>query len=110
MRYGASGASLLKGELAFLASRPGPEEEGREASVTCDVGGRVVDEQRDREGNEQGVEHGESRSAQREPDERTKAHCEEERRVPGGCDRRLRQVEPVAEIADDGAGTAADGL
>src|SRR6185295_4110752 len=43
-------------------------------------------------------------------DERTKAHCEEERRVPGGCDRRLRQVEPVAEIADDGAGTAADGL
>src|SRR6476661_3330595 len=104
------GASLLKPSAALFASRQQPETERGEASVAGHVGGRVVDEERDREGHEAGVEQCGARPLEREYHERDDPECEQQGVVPGRGDRRSREMQAVAEVAEDGARPAAHSL
>src|SRR4051812_3069288 len=104
------GASLLKPSTGPFASRQQPEAERREAAVARHVGGRVVDEERDGEGHEVGVEQRGARPLEREDDEADDPEREQQRVVPGRGDRRSREVQAVAEVAEHRAGPAADRL
>src|SRR3954467_4870179 len=86
------GASLLKPSAALLPSRQQPQAERGEASVAGHVGRRVVDDERDGEGHEAGVEQRGARTLQREHDEPDEPEREQQRVVPGRADRGGREV------------------
>ena len=67
---------------------PESQRSARERAVRGDVPRRVVDEQRDGEGDEHCVDHGRAWPAQREPDEHGERRRDDHRRVPGGDEAR----------------------
>src|SRR5689334_8671658 len=103
-------ASLLEPPGGLLASREQPEADRCQPAPAHDVRRRVVHEQRNDERHEVGVEQRPPRSETREHREPDHPEREQECAVPGVRDAGRRDVEPVAEVAEQRARPAADRL